>query len=440
MYSNNRILNALAGVLLLMVSFSVLILTLPSTKASDSVVDNVTINVPVSCSMSATGNTSHNATVQNGATVSDIGTTNIKVICNDNSGYAIYAIGYTDDTYGKTVLTSSTLGSTHDVITSSTVTTGTSSWAMKLTSQTGTYAPTIVTDYASYHAVPQEYTKVAYLTASTDTGTNATGSNLTTTYRTYISQTQPAGTYVGQVKYTLVHPSDAGQPGIPVSRQFEITYDAGNYGYFDGDTSVRTNTVVYDVTCESDNKEYYVSHTSNVDDDGNKLSSLNASEYVDDTITIPGASRLKVVVNYDYALDGSPVDPDALFVSFNNNLYGLAGTGTRIFIVEGDTVNIEFSVNDTYVYIDSSKDYGYYARIYQYDEGDEEYHDCTWTRVSGTYEVPDPSGSYWIGGWNWGGQDYYVDLEEEDDLLSTLLPDLMFSNQDQLTVRANWFY
>ena len=207
MYSKNRILNALAGVLLSMVSFSVLILTLPSAKASDSVVDNVTIDVPVSCSMSATGNTSHNATVQNGATVSDIGTTNIKVICNDNSGYAIYAIGYTDDTYGKTVLTSSTLGSTHDIITSSTVTTGTSSWAMKLTSQTGTYAPTIITDYASYHAVPQEYTKVAYHISSTDTGTNATGSNLTTTYRTYISQTQPAGTYVGQVKYTLVHPN-----------------------------------------------------------------------------------------------------------------------------------------------------------------------------------------------------------------------------------------
>ncbi len=186
----------------------------PALAPATDIVDVININVPVSCSMSATGNTSHNATVQNGATVSDIGTTNIKVICNDNSGYAIYAIGYTDDTYGKTVLTSSTLGSTHDIITSSTVTTGTSSWAMKLTATSGTYAPTIVTDYASYHAVPAEYTKVAYLTSSTDTGTNATGSNLTTTYRTYISQTQPAGTYVGQVKYTLVHPHTALAPVV----------------------------------------------------------------------------------------------------------------------------------------------------------------------------------------------------------------------------------
>ena len=200
--------------LLTSVCLSATALILPSVHANESIVDVITIEVPSSCSMSATGNTSHNATVQNGATVSDIGTTNIKVICNDNSGYAIYAIGYTDDTYGKTVLTSSTLGSTHDIITSSTVTTGTSSWAMKLAAVSGTYAPTIVTDFASYHAVPQEYTKVAYLTASTDTGTNATGSNLTTTYRTYISQTQPAGTYVGQVKYTLVHPHTALAPVV----------------------------------------------------------------------------------------------------------------------------------------------------------------------------------------------------------------------------------
>ena len=104
------------------------ILIVPSVYADESIVDVVTIDVPVSCSMSATGNTSHNATVQNGTTVSDIGTTNLKVICNDNSGYAIYAIGYTDDTYGKTVLTSSALGSTHDIATATTVTTGTSSY------------------------------------------------------------------------------------------------------------------------------------------------------------------------------------------------------------------------------------------------------------------------------------------------------------------------
>ena len=181
-------------------------LIFPSVFA-DSVVDVITINVSSSCTLSATGTSSHTADVGNSQSVSDIGTTNLNVICNDNSGYAIYAIGYTDNIYGKTVLSSSTLGSARDIITSSTVTTGTSSWAMKLASTTGTYAPTIVSDFASYHAVPEEYTKVAYYAASTDAGANATGSSFSTTYRAYVSPTQPAGTYVGQVKYTLVHPN-----------------------------------------------------------------------------------------------------------------------------------------------------------------------------------------------------------------------------------------
>lgn len=212
--NRNRLFYAGTMSLIGITSLSGMVLSsvIPSAFADESIVDVITINVPVSCSMSATGNTSHTATINNGQTTGNIGTTNLKVICNDNSGYAIYAIGYTDDTYGKTVLTSSTLGSTHDIITSSTVATGTSSWAMKLAATSGTYAPTIVTDYASYHAVPAEYTKVAYLTSSTDTGTNATGSNLTTTYRAYISPSQPAGTYVGQVKYILVHPSTEDAP------------------------------------------------------------------------------------------------------------------------------------------------------------------------------------------------------------------------------------
>ena len=186
---------------------SALFLSFPSVFADTGFVDVITIDVPVSCSLSATGANSHVDTVQNGSTGNDIGTTNIKVTCNDNTGYALYAIGYTNDEYGYNKLHSAALGTSNDIITSATVTTGTSSWAMKLAATSGTYAPTIVTDFASYAAVPTEYTKVAYYPSSTDLGTSAIGSNLTTTYRAYISPTQPAGIYVGQVKYTLVHPN-----------------------------------------------------------------------------------------------------------------------------------------------------------------------------------------------------------------------------------------
>ena len=218
----------ITGSLVAITAFSFAALTLPSVLADDGFVDVITINVPVSCSLVASGMNTHTATIQNGNTTSDIGTTNVKVTCNDNTGYALYAIGYTNDEYGNNKLTNATLGSTHDIITATTVTTGTSSWAMKLTKTTNSYTPIIAgstddtnrqtgdPDFSGYTAVPNEYTKVAYFPSSTDIGSGASGSNLTTTYRAYISQTQPAGTYIGQVKYTLVHPSTAGKPVTPL--------------------------------------------------------------------------------------------------------------------------------------------------------------------------------------------------------------------------------
>ena len=61
-------------------------------------------------------------------------------------------------------------------------------------------------NYTSFQPVPSEYALVAKRKAATDTGTNAEGSTFKTTYQAYVSPTQNAGTYQGQVKYTLVHP------------------------------------------------------------------------------------------------------------------------------------------------------------------------------------------------------------------------------------------
>ncbi|MBO4276266.1 hypothetical protein J5868_00970, partial [Candidatus Saccharibacteria bacterium] len=133
----------ITGSLVAITAFSFAALTLPSVLADDGFVDVITINVPVSCSLTASGMNTHTATIQNGNTTSDIGTTNVKVTCNDNTGYALYAIGYTNDEYGNNKLTNATLGSTHDIITATTVTTGTSSWAMKLTKTTNSYTPII---------------------------------------------------------------------------------------------------------------------------------------------------------------------------------------------------------------------------------------------------------------------------------------------------------
>ena len=199
-----------------------------SNTSSDSVVDRVNITVPISCSLSGTGNTSHSSTINNGTYDSEIGETVLKAYCNDNGGFAIYATGYTNDEIGE-VNSNKLVGSPSSIgaISTGTATSGnTSAWAMKLSAVSGTYTPVIVgstadtekdantTDFSNYAAVPNEYTRVAYRNSATDAGQAVVGSTLKTTYAIYISGTQPAGTYTGQVIYTLVHPSNHVAPVV----------------------------------------------------------------------------------------------------------------------------------------------------------------------------------------------------------------------------------
>ena len=186
------------------------------SATNDSVVDEVNITVPVSCTLSGTGMNSHNAEIPNGTYQADIGTTTLKAFCNDNAGFAIYAAGYTGNEIGATnsnklVGTASSSNATIDTGTATSAgNPDTSNWAMKLatvSSPTPTYPITLDNGFGSYSAVPNSYTKVAHRDSNTDIGTSAEGTTLTTTYAAYISKTQAADTYSGQVIYTLVHPA-----------------------------------------------------------------------------------------------------------------------------------------------------------------------------------------------------------------------------------------
>ena len=220
------------------------ILSSHTASADDdtSVVDQINITVPVACTLSGTGMDSHNAEINNGQFNSSIGTTTLKAFCNDNEGFSIYAVGYTDNEIGKNVLTNSTLGQTHDIVTGTAISGNTSNWAMKLatvSNPTPTY-PIIIMgstddtekqagdpDYSTFQNVPSSYAKVAKRESSTDVGTNAEGATLTTTYQAYISPAQVAGTYTGQVKYTMVHPHNGEAPLSPQpSTPGTITYYA----------------------------------------------------------------------------------------------------------------------------------------------------------------------------------------------------------------------
>ncbi|MBR3236228.1 hypothetical protein IKF92_00905 [Candidatus Saccharibacteria bacterium] len=251
--------------------------------SAEDVVDNVSITVPISCTMSGQGMNSHTEEVVNGTYESEIGTTTIKVICNDNSGFDIYATGFTGDVIAgtnsnKLVGTSASESSTIDTGTATTAgNPDTSNWAMKLTATSGAnvnYPLTIESDtegsFSSYHTVPNTWTRVATRTAGTDTGTNAEGSTMTTTYAAYISKTQPADTYTGKVKYTLVHPHDGAAPIVPVS--FNDAYATagkqklnGYYKMQDMSSSICSAVTLEDDESETvlidsrDNKTYLVS-------------------------------------------------------------------------------------------------------------------------------------------------------------------------------------
>ena len=174
--------------------------------------DNVSVIVPISCTMNSTGNNSHTTEINNGRYVSEIGTTTLKVVCNDSAGFSIYAAGFTGDEIGGTNSTK-LVGSNNGGLISTGTATGSNSsdpsnWAMKLTTDsTAAYPITLQNGYGNYSAVPSSYTKVATRLQGTDGGTNAVGSTLTTTYAAYIDSTQTTDTYIGQVKYTLVHPA-----------------------------------------------------------------------------------------------------------------------------------------------------------------------------------------------------------------------------------------
>ncbi|MBR3157320.1 hypothetical protein IKF20_02760 [Candidatus Saccharibacteria bacterium] len=179
--------------------------------SADSSSSNAAITVPLACTMNGSGMNNHSAEISNGTYQSEIGTTTIKVVCNDPSGFSIYAVGYTGDSLTDTNHTKLVGATSNVTIATGTATTAgnpdVSNWAMKLAANSSdAYPVTLQNGYGSYSIVPDTYVKVASRTSNTDSGVNAIGSTITTSYAAYIAKNQIADTYNGKVKYTLVHP------------------------------------------------------------------------------------------------------------------------------------------------------------------------------------------------------------------------------------------
>ena len=195
---------------LIATSFLPVALFLPTSAASQETAVPATVNIPVACSMTATRNKEHSVTLLNGQESAEggFGFTTIAISCNDKNGFSIYAAGYTGSIIGaptSTLLIGTNSGET--IPTGSG--TSASNWSMKITAASGAtnmVPATIDNGFDEYSLVPSNYTKVAHVTTATYQGAPT---EITTTYRAYVSPTQAADSYSGKVRYVLIHPSSA---------------------------------------------------------------------------------------------------------------------------------------------------------------------------------------------------------------------------------------
>ena len=157
-----------------------------------TVTDSVQVTINSSCLITSTNlaNT-YSDTMTNSQLKSNFGSTTMTINCNDAGGWHVTAVGSGADTANKTAMNAAASGT--DIATGTATSGATSNWAMKVT---GTGA----SGFTNFAAVPGSATDVA-------SGTGAVaGGSLVTTYQVWISATQQADTYTGQVTYTLAHP------------------------------------------------------------------------------------------------------------------------------------------------------------------------------------------------------------------------------------------
>ena len=152
---------------------------------------------------------------------------------------------------------------------------------------------------------------------------------------------------------------DGETPGV------QITYDA-NGGYFDNDPSKTTELITYQIAEGS--TETKIAKTSNISDDGTQSGGYGDNVSDTQTVTIPGASSLRVTVTYQTEgtrydwlaiYDGSVTPSQSNYEdSITGKLGGTTKVENQVFIIPGDTAQFYFRSDSS-----SSNYYGYYAIV-----------------------------------------------------------------------------
>lgn len=164
-----------------------------------TVTDTVQVTINEACSITSTNaSNTYSKTMTNSQLLSSddndgFGSTQMSISCNNAGGWHLTAVGSGADSKDKTAMNAT--GSGTDIATGTATSGDTSNWAMKVTGGTA------IESFLSYRSVPSSAIDAAKSTVSTS------GSVVNTGYRVWISATQQADTYTGQVTYTLASPA-----------------------------------------------------------------------------------------------------------------------------------------------------------------------------------------------------------------------------------------
>ena len=204
------------GILTTITLLSAIFIMNQRSVSAESTSASASVNVSSACTFSSNTDSTHSTEIAPETWQENIGKTSFAVKCNDSGGYAVYAVGYSNDEWNNNTL----VGPNSNVINTGTATTGNNStWSMKLLPGEGDTA-SIVSPYNDYAVVPGDqnddgddsnnsYTKVATYNSTT---LGNTGSSFAVTYKSYIAKNQAAGDYAGKVKFAMVHPATAPAP------------------------------------------------------------------------------------------------------------------------------------------------------------------------------------------------------------------------------------
>lgn len=212
----NKIKYLPIGILTLTTAVSGVTLSAASVNAATTGTADVTVSVNTACNFTGTTTFANSLIADAGVTlntesISDATRGIFNVTCNNPNGFYITAIGFSPDASNPSGLE----GNTAMYSTKGTINTGTSGtnsfWSFKVSNVTGTNASIVgsaqgdTVNYANYANVPSTDTTIVRYGATSST--DVVNGTIRTDYQIFTSQTQPAGTYTGAVKYKIVENS-----------------------------------------------------------------------------------------------------------------------------------------------------------------------------------------------------------------------------------------